>query len=609
MSKSFTFITPFFEWHGIGFLDVVLQAINDAYEQKQELPSRDELFDSYKMHKKFSQNGQLNHLEKVIYLLPKDYEDSDGRISRWKEFVSEEKQKSILDSIKKTSNHYEETSEDLSELVSHLKNNEDKRFPNYQWVKKHWRNKEDLWHILNEFSIGTQIAWYKENSLVYKKSKAIEFVSLDIKYEQLDDEYKTAAALRECLDKEHFNVCTYVNLWGSITSFQIAFHYLSWSSPRFKSVHLIKCINKKESNDKQRLTRIKIERVEKDLLKRLNTDQAGLSKQQNNTYKWLTKYRELGDNFTVLLLGPRGTGKTKVVRDVYACQGEENVINVNCAQFQTNPDLARSELFGHIKGAFTGAIKKKEGAFFQADKKTLFLDEVHHLDKVTQSLLLTALQTDDEGFFSFTPLGAEKQEKVQFQLISASNQAIDKLEEMILPDLFDRISQRTQSFCSLQSGEGIGDEFNHVWEKMDFKGAKNPMLNDDKDFIAWLTSDKRVFAGNYRDLQKIAILCADHARCSDLLPKNSSLIKYLEDHWKEKTPPQEKKIAIENFFDEQNKISLKEITDEFKAKVVRAAELYNGDVKSAAKMLGITPKNIIEIKKRVKSTSEEDPME
>lgn len=601
MLEKFTLITPFFEWHGICFLDVILQAMNDAYEKGGALPSNEELFDSYEMHKKFSQNGKLKHLEKVMYLLPKNYRVSDGRASRWKEFVSTEKQKSILDSIKRTSKNYDETSTDLEKLVSYLTSNENKSFPNYQWLQEHWRNKQDLWHILNEFNIETQIAWYKDNSSIYIKSNVIEFVELDIDYEQLDDEYKTAAALRQWLAKEHLNEHTYVNLWGSKTSFQIAFHYLSWISPRFKSAHLIKCINEKNANDKQRLTPIKIERADKDLLSKLRADdvtQYGLSTQQKETYQWLKKYREFGDNFTILLLGPRGIGKTKVVRDVYACQKEDDVINVNCAQFQSNPDLARSELFGYIKGAFTGASDDKKGAFSLANNKTLFLDEVHHLDKATQSLLLTALQTDDEGFFFFTPLGSKEPEKAQFQLIVASNQTIEKLQEMILPDLFDRISQRTQSFSPLQSGKGVGAEFNHVWEKMDFKGAQNP-IGLDASFVSWLTSPDRVFPGNYRDLQKIAILCADHQRCIELLPKNTSLVKYLELNWQQIIPRRENEISIEKFLDKHNKISLKEITDEFKAKVVRAAELYNGDIKSAANMLGISQKNLIEIRKRV----------
>lgn len=609
MSAKFTFITPFFEWHGIGFLDVILQAINDAYEKTDKLPPKDESFDSYQMHKKFAENGELKCLERAMYLLPKNYQTSDGRVSRWKEFVSTEKQKSILESIKRTSTNDDETREDLEKLVSYLRNHKDKRFPNYQWLQEHWRHPQDLWHILNEFNLETQIAWYKDNSSVYKKSKVIHFVELDVDYEQLEDEYQTAAALKEWLVTQNLNKHTYVNLWGNKTSFQIAFHYLSWASPRFKFIHLIKCINQKTSNDKQRLTPIKIELVNKDLLNRLCADQHGLSEQQNIAYKWLTKYKELEDNFTILLLGPRGIGKTKVVRDVYACQQNEKnkVINVNCAQFQCNPELARSELFGHEKGAFTGAIENKKGAFLLANENILFLDEIHHLDIATQSLLLTALQTDDDGFFFFTPLGSNKQEKVQFQLITASNQTIEKLHEMILPDLFDRISQRIQSFSPLQSGKEICGEFIDVWKKMNFKGAHNPINNGkhiDEKFITWLSSKDRVFPGNYRDLQKIAILCADHQRCANELTKTISLVKYLELNWQQTIPCQPKEVSIEKFLNEHNQFSLKEITDEFKAKVVRAAELYNGDIKTAANMLGISPKNLIEIKNRVKTSSE-----
>ncbi|WP_261859331.1 sigma 54-interacting transcriptional regulator [Photobacterium sanguinicancri] len=600
MSEKFTFITPFFEWHGIGFLDVILQAMNDAYQKNSALPSNTERFDSYQMHEKFSQNGELKCLERVVYLLPKNYQVIVGRSSRWKEFVSDEKQKNIRESIKRTATNYAETKEDLEKLVLYFNSTEDKNFPDYQWLKENWRHHQDLWHIMNEFSIGTQVAWYKDNSSIYKKSQKIEFVELEIEYAQLHDEYGTATALRDWLAEQHLNQHTYVNLWGAMTSFQIAFHYLSWASPRFKSAHLVKCINEKKSNVQERLTPIRIEQANKDLLVQLRADdlgQYGLSDQQEKTYRWLNKYRELGDNFTILLLGPRGIGKTKVVRDVYADK-DGDVISVNCAQFQSNPGLARSELFGYEKGAFTGADEKKTGAFSEANNKTLFLDEIHHLDKATQSLLLTALQTDDEGFFAFTPLGNNNQEKVRFQLITASNQKIEQLAELILPDLLDRISQRTLEFSPLQSGVAIRGEFIHVWDKMEFKGVYNP-IDEDKEFLSWLASEDRVFSGNYRDLQKIAILCADHHRCSDLL-KNTSLVSYVESTWRQTIASRPKDVSIENFLDEHNKFSLKEITDEFKAKVVRAAELYNGDIKTAANMLGITPKNLIEIKRRVK---------
>ncbi|KMV31468.1 hypothetical protein AB733_04930 [Photobacterium swingsii] len=602
MSEKFTFITPFFEWHGIGYLDVILQAMNDAYQKNSTLPKSTERFDSYQMQEKFSQNGELECLERGVYLLPLNYQVTIGRSSRWKEFVSPEKQQNIQESIHKTSTNYDETKEDLANLVSYLQSAEDKNFPDYQWLKKNWRHQQDLWHIINEFSIGTQVAWYKDNSSIYKKSPQIEFVELDIEYAQLHDEYRTAKILRYWLAEQNLNQHAYVNLWGAMTSFQIAFHYLSWASPRFKSAHLVKCINEKKSNLQERLTPIRIEKANKDLLVQLRADdldQYGLSEQQEKTYLWLNKYRELGDNFTILLLGARGVGKTKVVTDVYANQGRD-VISVNCAQFQSNPELARSELFGHVKGAFTGANENKSGAFSEANNKTLFLDEIHHLDKATQSLLLTALQTDHEGHFSFVPLGSNKHTKVKFQLITASNQKIGQLAELILPDLLDRISQRTLEFSPLQPGEAICGEFIHVWEKMDFKGALNPVEHD-KKFLDWLTNIDRVFSGNYRDLQKIAILCADYQRCSDLLPKNISLISYVESTWRQITASRPKDVSIENFLDEHNKLSLKEITDEFKAKVVRAAELYNGDIKTAAKMLGITPKNLIEIKKRVNS--------
>ena len=604
MCSGFTFITPFFQRHGIGFLDVILKTINDSPGKfSKEGISKNQ----YKAMEEIQNNPSLNNLEKVIYLLPKDYKKCEAVTSRWKEFKSEEKLTLVKSSIEEISQNAQETLEDLDKLIKYFDNNENKKFPDYQWLENNWRNLQDVWHIINEFSLATQVKWYEKNSLVFNKEK-YEFVSLDVGYADLENEYKTTAALKSWLSKSEITKNTYINLWGTATAFQLAFHYLSWSSPILKPTYFIKCRTSKTAKDKERFTPVVIKLADKDLITHLEDDSPSeeLSKDQRITYRWLEQYKNFNDNFTIIILGPKGTGKTKVVTDVY---GDENIISINCAQFQSNPELARSELFGHVKGAFTGAAETKNGAFSRAngDGRVLFLDEVHHLDKATQSMLLTALQTKEDGNFYFTPLGAKDPKHSNFQLIVASNAKEDELDNLILPDLFDRISQRVLKIDALKPGESISKEFNNIWKKMKFMGSHkihNPILETSDiyfqpDFKAWLTDTKRDFKGNYRDLEKISILCADYQRCLDdtfLIQKDTSLVDYVSDNWR--VPSKKKEISLENFLNENNQLSLKDITNEFKAKLARSAEYLCGDQKEAAKMLGITAKTLIDIKKR-----------
>lgn len=607
MSETFTFITPFFQRHGIGYLDVILHTLDKEHGSlscDNYVPVE---HDQYDVHNHTLKNGKLSQLNKIFYLLPKGYKRDKGEDYRWKEFTSKEKIKSIVNSINKTSSNREQSEADLAKLTNYLTNG-DRSFPSYKWLKDEWQELPDLWHIINEFSLHTQVEWYKDYSTIYQRNKElIHFVEIDVTYAQLEDEYQVTAALKKWAQQEMFNEHTYINLWGTATAFQLAWHYLSWSSPSIKLTNFVKCKTVKQHKDKVRFTPLLIEQADKNLLASLETEThhlGSLSEDQQEAFYWLQEYKDYGDQFTILLLGDKGIGKTRVVEKVF----KDQLIPINCAQFQSNPELARSELFGHKKGAFTGANCDKEGAFKTANNKVLFLDEIHHLDKATQAMLLTALQTNTKGEFSFTPLGADGPRKSNFQLIVASNTSPEKLSELILPDLLDRISQRIIQFKPLQSGKSIVKHFNFVWDEMKFKRVPYHPLSKNKDnkfieadFHTWLIDKLRSFEGNYRDLQKIAILCADYQRSCDnpkLIDPALSLVDYVDMNWRWNIKHPKKEITIENFLDEHNRLSLKEITNEFKSKLVRSAEILCGDQKLAAKMLDITAKSLIDIKNR-----------
>ncbi len=139
----------------------------------------------------------------------------------------------------------------------------------------------------------------------------------------------------------------------------------------------------------------------------------------------------------VLLLGETGTGKELVAQAIH--QNSPRVqgpfVVVNCAALPET--LLESELFGHERGAFTGAVSRKEGRFVLAHRGSLFLDEIGELSLTTQAKILRVLQTRE-----FEPLGSTRTAKVDVRIIAATNRNLDAMvrEGRFRDDLFYRLN-------------------------------------------------------------------------------------------------------------------------------------------------------------------------
>ena len=140
---------------------------------------------------------------------------------------------------------------------------------------------------------------------------------------------------------------------------------------------------------------------------------------------------------TVLITGETGTGKELAARAIHdrSAQREMPLIKVNCAAI---PDtLLESELFGHVRGAFTGAASNKKGRFALADGGSILLDEIGTMGATLQSKLLRVLQERE-----FEPLGAERTQKVDVRVIAATNRDLRRMvaEGTFQEDLYYRLS-------------------------------------------------------------------------------------------------------------------------------------------------------------------------
>ncbi len=161
----------------------------------------------------------------------------------------------------------------------------------------------------------------------------------------------------------------------------------------------------------------------------------GKSKPMQDVYSLLDKIKN--SESTVLVQGENGTGKELIAKAIHYNSPRKDSVFVtqNCSAF--NDNLLDSELFGHVKGSFTGAVKDKKGLFEVADKGTFFLDEIGDTSPSMQVKLLRVIQ---EG--TFIPVGATEPRKVDVRILAATNKDLKDMVEKgtFREDLYYRIN-------------------------------------------------------------------------------------------------------------------------------------------------------------------------
>lgn len=139
----------------------------------------------------------------------------------------------------------------------------------------------------------------------------------------------------------------------------------------------------------------------------------------------------------ILILGENGTGKELIAREIHRLSKRSDEIFVSVDLTSLNENLIESEMFGHLKGSFTGATENRKGRFESASGGTLFLDEIGNLSLNLQAKLLTAIQNRE-----ISRIGSDKVVQVDIRLITATNKPVNKLikQGLFREDLFYRIN-------------------------------------------------------------------------------------------------------------------------------------------------------------------------
>ena len=198
------------------------------------------------------------------------------------------------------------------------------------------------------------------------------------------------------------------------------------------SVLIKKCLSNKDLADKNQELK-----QELDALKLRNGYTKIIGKSQKVVKLLDTIQRIAGSKASVLITGESGVGKELVAQAIvnYSDRRDKPFVKVHCAALNAN--LLESELFGHVKGAFTGAVADKKGRFEMADGGTIFLDEIGEIDANTQIKLLRVLQEHE-----FEKVGGEKTLKTDVRVIAATNRNLEEeiKEGHFREDLYYRLN-------------------------------------------------------------------------------------------------------------------------------------------------------------------------
>lgn len=295
---------------------------------------------------------------------------------------------------------------------------------------------------------------------------------------------------------------------------------------------------------------------------------------------------------TVLIQGESGTGKELVAQSIHelSARRAKNFIPVNCGAI---PDeLLESELFGHVKGSFTGAVANRVGRFEMADRGTLFLDEIGDMKTALQVKLLRVLQNRE-----LEPVGATRAKKIDTRIIAATNQNLEQLVEdkIFREDLYYRLSVIPIVIPPLRERkEDIPLLIENFIEK--FNGDNRRYVNGfDREALDALVAFD--WPGNIRELENLV------ERMVILKGSGTITLQDLPEKYRGKTVNQP---AVEAVSLPVDGICFSSAVEEFEnSLIIQALEKTGGNKKEAASLLNLKRTTFIEKLKKKKMLAPE----
>jgi two-component system response regulator PilR (NtrC family) len=286
---------------------------------------------------------------------------------------------------------------------------------------------------------------------------------------------------------------------------------------------------------------------------------------------------------TVLVQGESGTGKELVARALHrrSARAEKSFVTVNSGNLP--PDLLESNLFGHVKGAFTGAVYPKKGLFEVADKGTIFFDEIGNIPLDTQVKLLRVIQEKE-----FMRLGGVDTIKVDVRIIAATNVNLRRMVEAgdFREDLYYRLNVILIQLPPLRDRtEDIPLLVQHFLDKFTEESRKPAMVLTAPAMDRLMSYD---WPGNVRELENVieraVVLCSDREIGPDLIPDSVSANPMLE---------------VPDVVIPQEGIHFREVIIGHERRYIEAAlEAAGGVQKKAAELLHIKATTLNEMIKR-----------
>ena len=286
---------------------------------------------------------------------------------------------------------------------------------------------------------------------------------------------------------------------------------------------------------------------------------------------------------TILLQGESGTGKELVAKAIHQNSDRANFPFIIVNSGSLPPDLLESHLFGHVKGAFTGAVSQKKGLFEAADKGTIFFDEISSLNMETQAKLLRVMQERE-----FMRLGGTKTIKVDVRIIAATNSDLEQLirQNKFREDLFYRLNVIKMQLPTLRERkEDIPILAKHFLD-MYSKENKKEIIGVTEDVMEILVNND--WPGNIRELENLIERAV-------VLTKSKLITREILPPFLLSSQEENKAFASLN-----NEVNLKEHIQTFQREaIISALKKTKGIQKKAASLLGVKPTTLNEMIKRL----------